>query len=80
MKILNDKLKTFWKNFREFLASIICIPLVGITIIILLIAALITTLIEKLLQVNTGKSIIKFFRETIYETKKEIEQSTECNS
>lgn len=80
MKILNDKLKTFWKNFREFLANIICIPIIGITIIILLIAALMATLIEKLLQVNTGKSTIKFFRETIYETKKEIEQSTECNS
>lgn len=36
MKTLKDKLRTFWKDFREVIANLICIPFLLTTIVVVM--------------------------------------------
>lgn len=36
MKTLKNKLKTFWKDFREVIANLICIPFLLTTIVVVM--------------------------------------------
>lgn len=78
MKTLKDKLRTFWKNFREVIANLICIPFLLATIIVAMITVGVCKLTDILLQLDD--SIIETFEECIYEAKEEIGKSKECNS
>lgn len=78
MKTLKNKLKTFWKGFREVIANLICIPFILATIVVAVLTVGVCKLTDKILQ--TDRDIIKIFEECTYEAKEEIGKSKECNS
>lgn len=78
MKTLKDKLKTFWKDFREVIANLICIPFLLTTIIVVILTVGVCKLTDTILQID--RDVIKIFEECIYETKEEIGKSTQRNS
>lgn len=78
MKTLKDKLKTFWKGFREVISNLICIPFILATIIVAMITLGVCKLTNMLLQLDDD--IIETFRECTYEAKEEIGKSTQRNS
>lgn len=78
MKTLKDKLKTFWKGFREVISNLICIPFILATIIVAMITLGTCKLTNMLLQLDDD--ITETSRECIYEAKEEIGKSTQRNS
>lgn len=58
MKTLKDKLKIFWKGFREVISNLICIPFILATIIVAMITLGTCKLTNMLLQLDEeiGKS------------------------
>lgn len=78
MKTLKNKLKTFWKDFREVIANLICIPFLLTTIIVVMLTVGVYKLIDTILQID--RDVIKIFEECIYGTEEEIGKSKECNS
>lgn len=69
MKTLKNKLKTFWKDFREVIAKLICIPFLLTTIIVVMLTVGVCKLTDTILQI-----------ECIYGAEEEIGKSKECNS
>ena len=78
MKTLKDKLKTFWKDFREVISNLICIPFILATIIVAMITVGVCKLTNMLLQLD--EDIIETFEECIYGAEEEIGKSTQRNS
>ena len=78
MKILKNKLKTFWKDFREVIANLICIPFLLTTIIVVMLTVGVCKLADTILQID--RDVIKIFEEYIYGAEEEIGKSKECNS
>lgn len=78
MKTLKDKLRTFWKNFRKVIASLICIPFLLTTIIVMMLTVGVCKLTDTILQID--RNVIKIFEERIYGAEEEIGKSKECNS
>lgn len=78
MKTLKNKLKTFWKDFREVIANLICIPFLLTTIIVVMLTVGVCKLIDTILQID--RDVIKIFEECIYGVEEEIGKSKECNS
>lgn len=69
MKTLKDKLRTFWKDFREVIANLICIPFLLTTIVVVMLTVVVCKLTNTIPQ-----------EECIYEAEEEIGKSKECNS
>jgi hypothetical protein len=78
MKTLKDKLKTFWKDFREVIANLICIPFLLTTIVVVMLTIGVYKLTDTILQID--RDVIKIFEECIYGVEEEIGKSKECNS
>ena len=78
MKTLKNKLKTFWKDFREVIANLICIPVLVTTIIVVMLTVGVCKLTDTILQID--RDIIKIFEECIYGAEEEIGKSKERNS
>lgn len=78
MKTLKNKLKTFWKDFREVIANLICIPFLLTTIVVVMLTVGVYKLTDTILQIDTD--VIKIFEECIYGVEEEIGKSKECNS
>lgn len=78
MKTLKNKLKTFWKDFRKVIASLICIPFLLTTIVVVMLTVGVCKLTGTILQID--KDVIKIFEECIYGVEEEIGKSKECNS
>lgn len=78
MKTLKNKLKTFWKDFREVIANLICIPFLLTTIIVMMLTVGVCKLTDIILQID--RDVIKTFEEYIYGAEEEIGKSKECNS
>lgn len=78
MKTLKNKLKTFWKDFREVIANLICIPFLLTTIIEVILTIGVYKLTDTILQID--RDVIKIFEECIYGAEEEIGKSKECNS
>ena len=78
MKTLKNKLKTFWKDFREVIANLICIPFLLTTIIVVMLTVGVCKLTDTILQID--RDVIKIFEECICGAKEEIGKSKECNS
>lgn len=70
MKTLKNKLKTFWKDFREVIANLICIPFLLTTIIVVVLTVGVCKLTDTILQID--RDVIKILEEYIYEAKEEI--------
>lgn len=77
MKTLKNKLKTFWKDFREVIANLICIPFLLTTIVVVMLTVGACKLTDTILQID--RDVIKIFEECIYGVE-EIGKSKECNS
>ena len=52
MKTLKNKLKTFWKDFREVIANLICIPFLLTTIIVVMLTVGVCKLTDTILQLS----------------------------
>lgn len=78
MKTLKNKLKTFWEDFREVIANLICIPFLLTTIIVVMLTVGVYKLTDTILQID--RDVIKIFEECIYGVEEEIGKSKECNS
>lgn len=50
MKTLKNKLKTFWKDFREVIANLICIPFLLTTITVVMLTVGVCKLTDTILQ------------------------------
>lgn len=62
MKTLKNKLKTFWKDFREVIANLICIPFLLTTIISIVVVMLtvgVCKLTDTILQIDRAEEEIK---------------------
>ena len=70
MKTLKDKLRTFWKDFREVIANLICIPFILTTIIVVMLTVGVCKLTDTTLQID--RDVIKIFEEHIYGAEEEI--------
>lgn len=70
MKTLKNKLKTFWKDFREVIASLICTPFLLTTIIVVMLTVGVCKLTDTILQID--RDIIKIFEECICGAEEEI--------
>ena len=77
-KTLKNKLKTFWKDFREVIANLICIPFLLTTIVVVMLTVGVYKLTDTILQID--RDVIKIFEECIYGAEEEIGKSKECNS
>lgn len=78
MKTLKNKLKTFWKDFREVIANLICIPFLLTTIIVVVLTVGVCKLTDTILQID--RDVIKIFEECIDGVEEEIGKSKERNS
>lgn len=78
MKTLKNKLKTFWKDFREVIANLICIPFLLTTIVVVMLTVGVCKLTDTILQID--RDIIKIFEECIYGAEEEIEKSKDLKS
>lgn len=59
MKTLKDKLRTFWKDFREVIANLICIPFLLTAIVVVMLTVGVCKLTDTILQIDReeiGKS------------------------
>lgn len=52
MKTLKDKLRTFWKDFREVIANLICIPFLLTTIVVVMLTVGVCKLTDTILQID----------------------------
>lgn len=52
MKTLKNKLKTFWKDFREVIANLICIPFLLTTIVVVMLTVGVCKLTDTILQID----------------------------
>lgn len=68
MKTLKDKLRTFWKDFREVIANLICIPFLLTTIVVVMLTVGVCKLTDTILQID--RDVKKIFEECIMEQKK----------
>lgn len=64
MKTLKDKLRTFWKDFREVIANLICIPFLLTTIVVVMLTVGVCKLTDTILQID--RDVIKIFEECIF--------------
>lgn len=64
MKILKDKLRTFWKDFREVIANLICIPFLLTTIAVVMLTVGVCKLTDTILQMD--RDVIKIFEECVH--------------
>lgn len=78
MKTLKNKLKTFWKDFREVIANLICIPFLLTTIIVVMLTVGVCKLTDTILQIDRDVIKINVFMEQ--KKKQGFEESKECNS
>lgn len=78
MKTLKNKLRTFWKDFREVIANLICIPFLLTTIVVVMLTVGVCKLTDTILQID--RDVIKIFEECIYGAEEEIGKSKERNS
>lgn len=68
MKTLKNKLKTFWKDFREVIANLICIPFLLTTITVVMLTVGVCKLTDTILQID--RDVIKIFENIFVEQKK----------
>lgn len=57
MKTLKNKLKTFWKDFKEVIANLICIPFLLTTIIVVMLTVGVCKLTDTILQIEKSKDL-----------------------
>ena len=58
MKTLKNKLKTFWKDFREVIANLICIPFLLTTIVVVMLTVGVYKLTDTIIQKDRDVSKI----------------------
>ena len=72
MKTLKNKLKTFWKDFREVIANLICIPFLLTTIIVVMLTVGVCKLTDTILQID--RDVKKIFEECIWSRRRNREK------
>ena len=72
IKTLKNKLKTFWKDFREVIANLICIPFLLTTIIVVMLTVGVCKLTDTILQID--RDVKKIFEECIWSRRRNREK------